>query len=92
MPEYALFERLFTSSLNRASHIITDTDTVRNELVEMFTVRPESVSVVPLGVDEPLPAERCRRTADRVLAQWGLVPGSYGLCVSTFEPGKRSLN
>src|SRR6476661_2201077 len=45
------FERLFGSSLARVAHVITDSQTVREELIESFSVSPESVTAVPLGVD-----------------------------------------
>ena len=82
------FEREFLSSLSRAAHVITDTETVRGELIETFSVQPDRVSAVPLGVDasfrpQPAPA------LEPVLAKWGLQPNKYGLCVSTLEPRKK---
>lgn len=82
------FERDFLSSLSRAAHIITDTEAVRRELIEMFAMRPDIVSAVPLGVDpsfRPLTPEK----AAPALARWGLKPREYGLCVSTLEPRKK---
>lgn len=84
----AAFERLFLASLKRAAHVITDTETVRRELIEMFAVRPEVVTAIPLGVDQsfrPLPHEEVARA----LQDWGLIPKAYGLCVSTMEPRKK---
>jgi len=82
------FERQFTSSLGRSLRIITDTETVRRELIDMFDIDPDRLVAVPLGVDarfRPANAEAIRT----VLQQWNLAPGSYGLCVSTFEPRKK---
>jgi glycosyltransferase involved in cell wall biosynthesis len=82
------FEREFAKSLSRAAHIITDTETVRHELIEMFAVRPDIVTEVPLGVDSsfrPLANE----TVAPALEAWGLKPNEYGLCVSTLEPRKK---
>lgn len=82
------FERLFGSSVSRASHLITDTQTVRSELIEAFSLAPERVSAVPLGVDSRF---NPRATAEIALAlsQWGLRAGSYGLSVAAFEPRKK---
>lgn len=82
------FEREFTASLERATHVITDTDTVRRELIESFGVAEANVSTVWLGVD---PAFRPTTSADgaATLLPLGLTPGGYGLCVSTLEPRKR---
>jgi glycosyltransferase involved in cell wall biosynthesis len=82
------FEKRFQHSLDRASHIITDTETVRREMIEAFGLRPERLSAVLLGVDpgfRPMDVE----TVDGGIAGWGLQSGSYGLCVSTLEPRKK---
>lgn len=82
------FERSFMDSLSRALHVITDTETVRGELIETFGIRPESVTSVPLAADA-----RYRPAEPDVLlpaiAQWDLRSGHYGLCVSTLEPRKK---
>lgn len=82
------FERLFTHSLERASHVITDTETVRTELIEMFSVPAERATAVHLGVDKAFrrrPVEDLRNE----LRHFGLEPGCYGLSVSTLEPRKK---
>jgi alpha-1,3-rhamnosyl/mannosyltransferase len=83
----AAFEREFHSSLSRAAHIITDTHTVRSELIDDYGVAPDRITAIHLGVD---PSFR-PRTGDApaaALRKWGLEPGHYGLCVSTLEPRK----
>jgi alpha-1,3-rhamnosyl/mannosyltransferase len=83
------FERLFEDSLNRATRIITDTETVRCELIEMFNVLPNRITAVALGVSDrfrPLSATEL----EPPLGKWGLT-GSYGLCVSALEPRKKVL-
>ena len=82
------FERLFLGSLSRAAHIITDTETVRHELIEMFAVRPDTVTAVSLGVD-PSFRPLSREVVAPALERWGLKPNGYGLCVSTLEPRKK---
>ena len=82
------FEKLFRSSLDRSSQIITDTETVRAEVIAAFGVPDDRVTAIPLGVDarfRPHSAEESRET----LASLGLEPGGYGLCVSTLEPRKK---
>lgn len=80
------FERRFLHTLNRASAIITDSETVRREVIETLGVQPNRVFTVPLGIS--------RNHADNVgyetmLASHGLCRNCYTLCVSTFEPRKR---
>jgi glycosyltransferase involved in cell wall biosynthesis len=82
------FERQFASSLERTAHIITDTETVRGEVIEAFSIPADKISAVPLGVDERFrPLTELARTG--ALENWGLTAGSYGLCVSTLEPRKK---
>lgn len=54
----------------------------------MFPVPPESITAVPLGVDERFRPLR-EGTGTEALGAWGLAPGGYGLCVSTLEPRKK---
>ncbi len=82
------FERDFLSSMSRAAHILTDTEAVRKELIDMFSVRPETVTAVPLGVD-PSFRPLVRDEVPPVLEGWELAPKKYGLCVSTLEPRKK---
>lgn len=84
------FEREFVSSLSRAVHVLTDTETVRAELIEDYSVDPAMISAVHLGVD-PAFRPRSLHTLADPLAKWSLEPGSYGLCVSTLEPRKKIL-
>ena len=82
------FERQFASSLERAVHVITDSETIRRELIATFSVPPEDVTAVPLGVDPnfyPMETDEIATT----LAKWNLRPGEYGLSVSAFEPRKK---
>jgi alpha-1,3-rhamnosyl/mannosyltransferase len=82
------FEREFESSLTRARHIITDSETVRREVINDFRVPEDKITSIALGVGP----EFRRRSNDELvagLAQFGLAPGEYGLCVSTLEPRKK---
>ena len=82
------FEREFHRSLALAAHVITDSETVRGELIEMFGVRPDSVTAIPLGVDpgfRPFSVEELAPALEKL----GLRASYYGLCVSTLEPRKK---
>lgn len=81
------FERQFAHSLQRATHIITDTETVRREVIDTFSVNPDAITAIPLGVDARF-APRGPGEAG-LLRSFGLQPGGYGLCVSTLEPRKK---
>jgi alpha-1,3-rhamnosyl/mannosyltransferase len=78
------FEMQFEDTLRRARLLVTDTETVRQELIAMFTVPPEKVVAVSLG------AQVRSAPADMMgLGTLGLQRQQYILCVSTFEPRKR---
>jgi glycosyltransferase involved in cell wall biosynthesis len=82
------FERDFSRSVAQASHVITDSQTTRAEVMA-FTGLPENrVSAVPLGVSNAFKPMEAQETA-HVLTQFGLKHGAYALCVSTLDPRKK---
>lgn len=84
----AHFQRDFSRSLNQASHIITDTETVRQELLEFATISQDRITAVHLGVNRAYRPDR--KTDGSVDYQtYGLEPGNYILLVATLEPRKR---
>jgi alpha-1,3-rhamnosyl/mannosyltransferase len=82
------FERHFASSLARARHIITDSETVRRELIADFSVPARSVSAVHLGVNSQF-QPRTDVSIKPVISKWGLRPGQFGLSVAALEPRKK---
>lgn len=82
------FEKSFQQSLNIAAHLITDSETTRQEIIAHFGWSSERISAIHLGVT----AAYVPRTAAQltpVLQRYGLNAGGYTLCVSTIEPRKR---
>lgn len=78
------FEAKFEATLNNARLLVTDTETVRQELISMFAVPPAKIVSVALGAQvRPV----CTDTVG--LSALGLQTQQYFLCVSTFEPRKR---
>jgi alpha-1,3-rhamnosyl/mannosyltransferase len=82
------FEREFHLSLSRAAHLITDSQSTRDEVIA-FLGWPESrITAVPLGVS-PRFAPRTLDALAPCLRKYGLSAGTYALCVSTLEPRKK---
>lgn len=84
----AAFQRRFARSLAIAGHIVTDSETVRQEMIDQFSIDPAGITAIHLGVDATF---RPRGEADvaPVLARYRLGYCGYALCVSTVEPRKR---
>ncbi|WHO40772.1 glycosyltransferase family 1 protein [Sphingobium sp. AP49] len=82
------FEREFAASLARAAHIVTDSATTRDEVIDFLSIAPDRVTAIPLAAS---PAFMPRAAAETLpaLARYGLSPQGYALCVSTVEPRKR---
>lgn len=79
--------RMLPPSLARASHVITVSESARQDLIRHFGYRPERITAIPLGVH---PAFRSHSTAELapVLARLGLQAQGYSLYVGTIEPRK----
>ncbi|RMO24108.1 MtfB-like family glycosyl transferase [Pseudomonas savastanoi pv. phaseolicola] len=78
---------LFTTSIERAEHIITISEYSKQDMVRHLSIAPERISVTPLGVD-PVYFERIDTAErDRVLVTHGLKPGFF-LVVGTLQPRK----
>ncbi len=73
-------------SARRASHIITDAESGRQEIIELLGVSPEKVSAIPLGVDarfqplDPAQVEQFRQEKN--------LPPRFVLYLGTLEPRK----
>jgi len=83
----ALMEAELPRTLERATHLITDSESVRREVMNEFGWPAERISAIPLGVD-PLFHPRAPESLRPILARHGLEPGAYVLCVATIEPRK----
>jgi alpha-1,3-rhamnosyl/mannosyltransferase len=74
-------------ALNRATILITDSEFVRQEVVNTFSWPLERVRVVPLASAAEFHPREPSEIAN-LLGQYGLVPGNYCLAVGTIEPRK----
>lgn len=80
-------DKYFQPGLERASLILTDSEFVKRELIDVFGVKPERIHPVLLGVEalfHPRSADETRA----VLDAHGLVHGQFILAVGTLEPRK----
>lgn len=82
------FEKLLPASIEKACHVITDSEAVRQEVIDWFSLDSSKVTAIHLGVD---PAFKPAHPAQswHYLEKLALKAGNYSLCVSTLEPRKR---
>lgn len=83
------FDEGFMDSLARADQVITDSETVRSELICDMGVAPNKVTAIHLGVSRTFRVldESARMPVVQTLL--GRHADDYILCVATFEPRKR---
>ena len=84
----AQFERYFRLSVDRAAHIITDSETTRQEVADFLGFDLARITAVPLAASPVFQPRGADATA-AALARYDLTPQGYALCVSTVEPRKR---
>lgn len=80
-------ERALPDTLRLASFLITDAESVRQEVILHFGWPADRIAAVPLGVD-PVFHPRSATDLSPVLRRYGLSAGGYTLCVGTIEPRK----
>ena len=79
--------KYFEPGLRQASLILTDSEFVRQELMDVFGVKPHLIRTVLLGV-EALFRPRSTAETHTLLETLGLTHGHYMLAVGTLEPRK----
>lgn len=80
-------EKYFQPGLERASMILTDSEFVKRELIDVFAIKPERIRPVLLGVEALFRPQSSTETL-AVLSQHQLTHGHYLLAVGTLEPRK----
>ncbi len=79
--------RFMPKVIEHATHIIVDSDFVRGEVINHYSVPHERVTTVLLGVGAEF-RPYASAESSVVLAQFGLEHGKYQLAVGTLEPRK----
>jgi len=80
-------EKYFEPGLRRASLLLTDSEFVKRELIDVFGVEPARIVPVALGLD-PIFKPMTAQQTHAVLTANQLDHGSYFLSVGTMEPRK----
>lgn len=74
-------------AIKQSSHIITVSDYIRTELINMMGIEPNKISTVYLGVDKTYHPRHSDELTP-VLNKYGLQEKNYILAVATLEPRK----
>ncbi|NKB77835.1 MAG: glycosyltransferase [Gammaproteobacteria bacterium] len=84
-------DRHFYSRLNRVSHFITISDSVKQEMIDCLSLPQDKITVIPLGVEDcftPISIDQL----SPITEGYGLKPRAYILYVGTIEPRKNVFN
>lgn len=85
------FEREFFRSVTQSTHVLTDSEATRQEVITFLGFSPDKITAVPLGVAAEF-TPRDPEDLGPCLHRYGLEAGGYALCVSTLEPRKKIAN
>ena len=85
-----IMNQRFPQALEQVDKVITISEFVRGELMEVFGLAPEKVVVTPLAADGSF-YPRPREEVQALLKDQGLEYGQYFLTVGTLEPRKNLL-
>ncbi|NVZ10779.1 glycosyltransferase family 4 protein [Allochromatium humboldtianum] len=83
----ALFEHEWPRTLARAQYLITDSESIRREVIEHCGWPADRIGAIPLGVGRSFHPRSTTELASCVRI-YGLTPDAYCLCVATIEPRK----
>lgn len=82
-------ERVVPASLARADHVLADSESTKQDLIDIFSVNPESVTVVGAGVEERFRPITDAQLLDAVRRRYRLPAGQpFILSLGTLEPRK----
>lgn len=85
------FEKEMPKTLERADHFITDSQFIKNEIVEILGVADKRVTVIPIGVTEQF-KPRNNKEILPTLDKYNLSDKNYILLVGSIEPRKNIKN
>lgn len=80
-------QKRIRESIDRADVLVTDSEYIRREVMQLFPVQPDRICTVPLGVDDRF-GPTAGTANDCLYERLGLKYKSYTLCVGTIEPRK----
>jgi glycosyltransferase involved in cell wall biosynthesis len=83
----SFLERAVPPAVERASHVLADSESTRRDLIELLGVKAEKISVVPPGIEATFRPVRDPARLAAVRAKYQL-PEWFLLSVGTLEPRK----
>ena len=86
----ALLKQRMKIGLQRVTHIIADSHFTKQEIIELYHIDPDKISVVLLGVSSAF-APLQKENAEATLSNLGLSFKQYVLSVCTLQPRKNLL-
>ena len=84
----AFLNKVVPRSINRADHVLADSEATRNDIIELYGAPPEKISVLYSGVDSRFAPVTDRTVLDAMRARNGIGERPYILSVGTVQPRK----
>jgi len=81
-------EKVVPRSLARANHVLADSESTRLDLIDIYSVPSEKITVVGAGVEERFQPITDTLKLETVRQRYKLPPGKFVLSVGTLEPRK----
>jgi glycosyltransferase involved in cell wall biosynthesis len=82
------FPAMMRQSARRATHLISDSNSTRTDLIQRWGIPGERITTVPLAAESRYQPARPQQVAE-VCARYGVRPDGYLLYVGTLEPRKQ---
>ncbi len=90
-PRVKYFEKEMPKTIEKADHFITDSQFIKNEMLEILGIAEKRVTVIPLGVTEQFKPKN-RHDILPILDKYNVSDKNYILLVGSIEPRKNLKN
>ncbi len=84
-------DQVVPRSVRRADHILADSQATKDDLVELYKVKPDKISVLLSGVNSRFQPIRDADTLDAVRKRYGIGTDPFILSVGTVQPRKNYI-
>ncbi len=84
----AYLDQVVPRSVNHADHIIADSQATKDDLISLYHVNPQKITVILSGVNPRFQPIDNRQARERVRSKYGIGSLPFIFCVGTVQPRK----